>query len=488
MPASSIPPRIAIIGGGITGLAAANRLRELAAGNQRPIDIAVFESSARTGGALETLHNDCLTIETGADSFLSDKPWAMNLAARLGLSAQLVRTQEQFRKTRVVRRGQLMPIPEGFSLMAPSYFGPVLRSPLFSPLGKARMMLEPLIPRRAASDDESLGHFVVRRLGREVLHRVAQPLAAGIYTADPSMLSAQSTMPRFVEMERRYGSLIRGLRAAARTRDAESRNTSGARWSLFVSFAGGIGALVDALSQRLPGMIRYDSRVDQLIRGESGWRLTLAGGERYDVSLVICAAPAFVIASLLEPHQYRLAAALARISYASAATVNLVWRMADFPRPPDSFGFVVPVIERRKIIAGSFSSLKFAGRAPADLILARAFLGGALQTAMMDLDDDAMVAAARDEFRTLLGVTAQPRFTLVRRWPRSMPQYAVGHRARVVEIRAEAAGLPDLLLAGAYLDGVGIPDCVRSGETAAEAAFARLAEVPAWAETSPAVG
>jgi len=204
----------------------------------------------------------------------------------------------------------------------------------------------------------------------------------------------------------------------------------------------------------------------------AGWRITLASGAQLAADAIICAAPAFAAAPLIEPHDPVLAAELSGIAYASAAVVNLVFRAADFPTPPVSFGFVVPVRERRKIIAGSFSSLKFAGRAPADLILARVFLGGALQTGMITLDDDALIAAARDEFRSLLGVVAQPRFTHVRRWPESMPQYAVGHLERVKAIRSRAAGLPGLILAGAYLDGVGIPDCVRMGEAAAEAAVA----------------
>jgi oxygen-dependent protoporphyrinogen oxidase len=488
MSARQTPPRIAIIGGGITGLAAAHRLHELAATNKQPLEITIFEASERVGGALETIHHDGLTVETGADSFLSEKPWALELTERLGLSNQLVRTQEQFRKTLVVRDGRLVPIPEGFSLMAPTYLMPVLRSPLFSPSGKARMMLEPLVPRRRDITDESLASFVSRRLGREVLERVAQPLAAGIYTADPAMLSAQSTMPRFVEMEHRYGSLIRGLRMAARTRDANSRATSGARWSLFVSCVGGVGTLIDALSARLPDVIRYNSRIEAIARDpESGWRLTLANGDRYSASIVICAAPAFVAARLLKSYAHRLAAGLAKISYASAATVNLAWRVMDFPHLPNSFGFVVPIIERRKIIAGSFSSLKFPGRAPANLVLARVFIGGALQTAMMDLDDNAMVAAAREEFRALLGVTAPPLFTRVRRWPTSMPQYAVGHRDLIAAIRTEAANLPDLLLAGAYLDGVGIPDCIHSGEAAAEAAFGQLPGISTPAHTSATV-
>jgi oxygen-dependent protoporphyrinogen oxidase len=211
--------RAAIIGGGVAGLAAAHRLLELAAASGTPIEAAVYESSARAGGAIETIRAGGCVIETGADSFLSEKPWALALAGRLGLSGEVIGTQARWRKTFVVRRGRLMPIPEGFSLLAPALIGPLLKSPLFSPLGKARILLEPFIPRRVhdGDHDESLADFVTRRLGREVLDRVAQPLAGGIYTADPAALSVNATMPRFVEMENRHGSLIRGLRAAART-------------------------------------------------------------------------------------------------------------------------------------------------------------------------------------------------------------------------------------------------------------------------------
>ncbi len=245
--------RFAIIGGGITGLAAAFRLRELAVAHEIPIEVALFEGSTRVGGALDTVRRDGFVIETGADSFLSEKPAAAKLAERLGLASELIGTQEQFRRTFVVRDGRLVEIPEGFSLLAPTWFGPLLKSPLFSATGKLRMMIEPIIPRRRETDDESLGAFVRRRLGREVLARIAQPLAGGIYTADPELLSVGATMPRFVEMERRYGSVIRGLRAAARARNAEARGTSGARWSLFLGFKDGVGAIVDALSARLQG-------------------------------------------------------------------------------------------------------------------------------------------------------------------------------------------------------------------------------------------
>ncbi len=478
--------RVAIIGGGIGGLAAAFHLRELADARQMPFEAALFERSLRVGGALDTIRRDGFVIETGADSFLSEKPAAAKLAERLGITAQLIGTQEQFRKTLVVRGGRLIEIPEGFSLLAPTYLGPLLRSPLFSTAGKLRIMIELLIPRRRTIEDESLGAFVRRRLGREVLARVAQPLAGGIYTADPEMLSVAATMPRFVEMERQYGSVIRGLRAAARARDGEARGTSGARWSLFLSFKDGIRTMVDALVGRLEGSINYGAEVVALARTEDAhdandaarrWRLGFRDGTSFDADAVVCAAPAFAIAPILQSINPELAAMLSAIAYASAATVNLAFRAVDFPEAPAAFGFVVPVAERRRIIAGSFSSLKFAGRAPARMILARVFLGGALQGEMMALSDAEMIAAARDEFASLLGVTAEPALTCVRRWPESMPQYAVGHLARVAEIERAVVAIPGLALAGAYLRGVGIPDCIASGEQAAERIFSRLTVV-----------
>jgi protoporphyrinogen/coproporphyrinogen III oxidase len=474
-------PRVIVIGGGITGLAAAWRLRESASARAMLVEVKLLESGAGPGGALETIRRDGLVMETGADSFLADKPAARMLADRLGIGGQLVNTQEQFRKTLVMRRGRLVPIPEGFSLMAPTWMGPVWRSELFSPWGKLRMAMEPLVPKRdGAEGDESLAAFVTRRLGGEVLERVAQPLAGGIYTADPATLSIGATLPRFVEMERQHGSLIRGLQAAAKTRDAQARGTSGARWSLFLSFRDGMGTLVETLAARLEQTIRYGSQVSEIERlpegSDTSWLVRCADGSSSEANAVICTAPAYATALMLQGVAPVLAGKLNALSYASAATVNLAWRASDFPKRPDSFGFVVPIIEQRKIIAGSFSSLKFAGRAPDGIIVARVFIGGALQHGMMDLNDAQMAAAARDEFRDLFGVKVEPLCSYVRRWPNSMPQYLVGHRERVSEIEKRAAELDNLVLAGAYLRGVGIPDCIAGGETAADAILTRLAQ------------
>jgi protoporphyrinogen/coproporphyrinogen III oxidase len=465
-----------VVGAGIAGLAAAFRLRELSAAMEMPLEVALFERTQRLGSALETIHRDGFVIETGADSFLSEKPWAVDLARRIGLESELISTNDRFRKTYVVRAGRLIEIPEGFSLLAPARVGPFLRSPLLSPAGKLRVMIEPLIPRRREVGDESLGSFVRRRLGREVLERVAQPLAGGIYTADPERLSLEATMPRFLDMERRYGSVIRGLMAANRTRLGQAAGTSGARWTLFLSFRGGMGALAEKLGAHLGECARTGTEVVELVRVPEGdkWKLLARDGRAFEADAVVLAAPAYAAARMLRNHDARLADLLNEISYSSAATVNLAYRASDLPRMPETFGFVVPAQEHRKIIACSFSSNKFAGRAPESGVLIRAFLGGVLQKEMMHLDDAAMAAAARDELQALLGVDAAPVATWVRRWPDSMPQYDVGHLGRVAEIERRARDLPGVAFAGSAYRGVGIPDCVRSGEQAAEAVLTYL--------------
>ncbi len=467
--------RVAVIGGGITGLAAAYRLRELAAMREMPLEVTLFERSAHIGGPLESIRRDGFVLETGADSFLSEKPEAHALAQRLGIESELMPTREEFRRTLIVRDGRLVEIPEGFSLMAPTRLGPVMRSELFSPLGKVRIALEPFIPARRDDGEESLASFVRRRLGNEVLVRVAQALAGGIYTADPETLSLTATMPRFVEMERRYGSVYKGLRAAERARTSMSKGTSGARWNLFLSFRSGVGILPETLATRLGGCIRTGTEVRSIARNGDFWRVTFADGSSEDADAAICAAPGHAASSILSASLEPLAQMLGEISYASAAVVNLVYREADFPTHPRTFGFVVPIAEHRRIIAGSFSSLKYENRAPEGFITARAFIGGVLQHEMLSLGDDEMIAAAHDEFRALLKVVAEPQFASVRRWPLAMPQYVVGHLARVAEIERLADDVPAFALAGAAYRGVGIPDCIRSGEQAAEKILAHLA-------------
>jgi protoporphyrinogen/coproporphyrinogen III oxidase len=463
---------VVVIGGGIAGLAAAYRLTELAREQGDPLQTTLLERSGRIGGPIQTVRERGFVIECGADSFISEKPWALALARRLGLESELIPTGE-LRRTMVVCRGRLTDVPAGFNLLAPVDLLPILRSPILSLRGKLRLALEPMLPRRVADADESIAAFVTRRMGREVLERLAQPLAAGIYTGDPAALSIEATLPRFAEMESHYGSVIRGLKAVQKK--AATRAASGARWSLFLAFKDGMQTLVDALARELGNAIRMETGVESLApAAPNAWRVGLRDGTMLEADAVICAARAADVAGLVQPFEAELASSLRPIAYSSAATVNLAYKEADFPRMPQGFGFVVPAVEQRKIIAGSFSSLKFAGRAPAGCVLMRVFIGGVLHREMMALDDGEMAATAREEIAALLGVNAAPILTRVARWSDSMPQYALGHLGLVAEIEQCANKLPGLALAGAAYRGVGIPDCVHSGEQAAEAVWSYL--------------
>jgi oxygen-dependent protoporphyrinogen oxidase len=461
--ADSRPRRVAVIGGGISGLAAAHRLVERGRETGQAVEVRLFEGSTRIGGVIRTERGDGFVIEAGPDSFLSEKPAALRLCERLGITDRLVGTREEFRRTYVVRDGQLRALPDGFLLMAPTRFWPLVTTPLFSWPGKLRMALDLVLP-RGRGGDESLADFVTRRLGREALDRVAQPLVGGIYTADPRQLSLAATMPRFLEMERSARSIIlamwRQQRAAAR------RTTgSGARWSLFLSFDGGLQCLVDELASRLPdSTVQLGQPVHALERlGDGRWRLDGA----FECDAVIVATPAHAAAALLRPLDEALAGELDAIPYSSSATVTFAFRREEIPHPLDGFGFVVPHVERRALLAGTFSSLKYPGRAPAEWMLVRAFVGGALQPELVELDDAALTAAVRRELAALIGIRADPRLTRIARWRRAMPQYQVGHLERVARIRARAAAVGVALAGNAY-EGVGIPDCIRSGETAAE--------------------
>ena len=459
--------KLAIVGGGISGLAAAHRALEVARERGIDLELTVLEARERPGGTIATEHSDGFLVESGPDSFISEKPWALALCRRLGVEHRLVRTDDRHRRTFVWHRGRLHPLPDGFQLLAPTRLGPFVTSSLFSWPGKLRMALDLVLPRGTAGDDETLGAFVRRRLGREALDRVAQPLVAGIYTADPDELSLGATMPRFLELERRERSVILALWRASRR--APMPGTSGARFSLFVTFAGGMGELVDTLASRLPaGALRAKQRVSALERSDGRWRFALPGGEAVDADRVIVATESHVAARLLRYVDPQLGVLLGEIAFSSAATVSLGYRRADVPHPLDGFGFVVPHTEGRALLAATFSSVKYPGRAPDGHVLLRGFLGGALGAAVLEEDDEALAARARGELRDALGITAEPVLTRVHRHPASMPQYRVGHLHRIETIEHKLRALPGLALAGGAYRGVGIADCVHSGEVAAE--------------------
>ena len=459
--------KLAVVGGGIAGLAAAHRAVELARERGVDLELTLLEARDRLGGTIETEHVDGFLVESGPDSFISDKPWALDLCRRLGVEDRLVRTDDRHRRTFVWHHGRLHPLPDGFQLLAPTRITPFLTSTLFSWPGKLRMALDLVLPRGTPGADETLGAFVRRRLGREALERVAQPLVAGIYTADPDELSLGATMPRFLDLERRERSVILALWRASRR--APMAGTSGARWSLFVTFARGMSELIDALASRLPaGAVRLKQRAHTLERHDGRWRIALADGETLETDRVVIATESHAAARLVRYVDPQLGTLLGEIAYSSAATVSLGYRRADVPHPLDGFGFVVPHTEGRALLAGTFSSVKYPGRAPEGQVLLRAFLGGALGGDALRENDDEMAIRARRELADALGVVAEPILTRVHRHPASMPQYRLGHLDRVETIERKLHALPGLRLAGGAYRGVGIADCVHSGQTAAE--------------------
>ena len=463
--------RLVVVGGGITGLAAAHRAVEIAREHGTALDLTLVEARDRLGGTIETERSSGFLVETGPDSFLSEKPWALALCRRIGLEHRLVGTDQRLRRFFVWFGGRLHPVPDGFQLLAPTRLMPFATSSLFSWRGKLRMALDVILP-RGGGEDESLGAFVRRRLGREALERIAQPLVAGIYTADPDELSLVATMPRFIELERRERSLILGLWKASR--QAPVTGTSGARFSLFVSLAGGMGEMVAALAARLPhGTVHLKHRVGGIERRGEHWRVMTEEGGPIDADAVILATETHGASRLLRYVDPSLASMLQIIRYASSVTVSVGYRRSDIPHPLDGFGFVVPRAERRDLLACTFSSVKYPGRAPEGHVLIRAFVGGAMNAAALEWDDGTLVECVRRELGQALGVTAAPLLTRVCRHPASMPQYTVGHLTTVETIERRLATLPGLFLAGGGYRGVGIADCVRSAESAADAAFAR---------------
>ena len=463
--------RIVIIGGGISGLAAAHRILEL----NQAAQVTILEASSRLGGTIQTEFRDGFLIERGPDSFISEKPQAVALAKQLGLESRLIETNEKYRRSFIVRNGRLRPVPEGFQLLAPSRMWPFITSDIFSLTGKARMAADLFLPRKNTNGttDESLASFVRRRLGVEALDRMAQPMVGGIYTADPETLSLRATLPRFLEMEREHRSLILAMLRQGRV---QKSGTSGARYSLFLSFDRGVQVLVDAVT-RINADFRVKTRAQRLTF-DQGWMITTDKDEVFKADAVCLAVPAYIAASLLDEIHQPLAEKLRAIKYASTATINFAYRRAAIAHPLNGFGFVVPFIEKRSLIACTFSSVKFSGRAPDGHVLLRAFAGGALQPEIFALDESELAARVEADLRELLGINEAPLFVEVAKWERSMPQYEVGHLDRVNEIEKLVSELPGLTLAGNSYRGAGIPDCIRSGEAAAESMITFLKPAP----------
>jgi oxygen-dependent protoporphyrinogen oxidase len=454
--------RIVVIGGGISGLAAAYRVTEL----DPSAEVVLLEATDRVGGLVRTeVHGDYV-IERGAESIITDKPWALALARRLGLEGEIVSTRPENRGAYVVAHGRLERIPEGFSLLAPVEILPFLKSRILSPAAKARAALDLVLPRGHA-DDESLAAFVRRRFGEELFDRLAQPLVSGIYGADAARLSLGATMPRFIEMERTSRSVSYAL--WQKQRKSGGQAASGARYGLFISFRRGNQTLVDALDRALGDRVRRSRRVTSIApRKKGGVKVHLEKGAAIPCDAVIVALPAHAAARLLAPVDEELGSLLRAIRYGSAATTAFVFDRAQISHPLDAYGFVVPVVEHRAVLASTWLSRKWPGRAPEGKELVRVFLGGARREDVARWSDEELVSASLRELEHLIGLRGGPELVRIDRYLDAMPHYLVGHADLVAHIERRVAGLAGIELAGNAYRGVGIPDSVRSGELAAQ--------------------
>jgi protoporphyrinogen/coproporphyrinogen III oxidase len=473
--------RIAIIGGGIAGLAAAYEL-EKARTAGAAVDYTLFEERPRLGGSLASEIVGGAVLERGPDSFLTEKPAAAELSRELGLGGELIPSNDAARKTYIVTRNRLVALPDGLMFLVPTKLMPTAMTRLFSVRTKMRMALELLHPPRPSEGDESVAALVERHFGQEAVDRLADPLLSGIYGGDATQLSAQTVLPRLVEMETKYGSLTRGMLAAHRKMRAmvkSSSNGANRKPAIFTALRGGMSTLVDAIMARLnAASVRTATPVSGIEKTAQGWKVQ-AGGVSEIFDAVIMAAPAWTAGELLTPVDAALGSELGGIPYSSSITVNLIYDEAEIGQLPEGFGFLVPAVEGRAMLACTFAHRKFLGRTPPGKAVFRAFLGGMKRDDLMAESDQALVQVVRREMREILGAKTigaevEPEFAQVTRWRRATAQYAVGHKARMQRVHARVAALPGLRLVGNAYDGIGVPDCIRLGRKAAR----ELAGVP----------
>ncbi len=477
--------RVVVIGGGIAGLAAAYSLREHRKPGDKDFEVVLIERKERLGGNIRTEKTEGFLIEGGPDCFLSEKPWAMELCKRIGLEDDLLNTNEANKKTFVLSRGRLHELPEGVILMIPTKIMPLATSSLISMAGKVRMGLEMFIPRKKDKADETLGSFVRRRLGQEVLDKIAEPLVAGVHAGDPETMSVRASFPKFVQLEEEYGSLIKGmLKRMELMKKAHKAPAPGTpprkKVTMFLTLRGGLSDLVNTLVWKIEAFpnthIRKGLQVKSVLPAGGGYEVAFEGGEpplRADA--VVVAAPAYAASAVLSGLDHGLSEKLTAIPYVSTATVSIAFRKKDISHPLNGFGFVVPKIEKRRIMAATWTSVKFSYRAPDDSVLIRCFVGGAKNMELVSLDDEEMIKMVRGELREIMGIDAEPVLARVFRWINSMPQYTVGHEERIASIEEMVSRHPGLYLTGSAYHGIGISDSIRNGEVVAKKIIHHLA-------------
>ncbi|MBI4245335.1 MAG: protoporphyrinogen oxidase [Planctomycetes bacterium] len=466
--------KIVVVGGGISGLSAAYFLGE-AFRHDPKFEIKLFEGDSSTGGVIRTTKKEGFLLEHGPDSIVSIKPWAVELCRKLGIESELIDTMAENRHSYIVYKGNLTPIPNGMYMLAPTSLKSLAFSPIFSLKGRLRMALEPLISRRANTEDESLASFVVRRLGREALERLAQPMAAGVYMCDPWKLSLKATFPQFLQMEQEHGSIIKAL-----GKMFNGNSVRGPRYSLFKSFRGGIEyltkTLTDKITQQNCVLNKTATRLDYNSNSKK-WNLTFNDKSIYESDAVCLAVPAWKAAELLRSINARLASELETIRYSSAVVVNMAFKSEDIDHRLDAMGMVIPKIEKRSMVACTFCTSKFEGRAPDKKVLLRAFLGGDFNPDAFEKKDTELVQEVLTDLKKLLKIKGSPIFYDVTRHSKVMPCYEIGHLEKVERIKNLQCRIAGLYLTGNAYEGVGIPDCIHTSQKTSESIISSLTDI-----------
>ncbi len=473
------PKKIAIIGGGITGLAAAYELTQQARQNNAPIEIELFEQAPELGGKIITKKDDPYLVEGGPDCFIVEKPWALQLIKELGLENELLNSSSGASGTFVFDNNALHRLPDGVMMMVPTKMLPFLASKLISWPGKIRMGCDLFIPKRKETGDETLASFVRRRLGREALDKMAEPLIGGIHAGNPENMSLLSTFPRFLEMEQDGGSLIVGmLKRQKKMADMMKKRppAPGPKKTFFISLNEGLGQLVNKLETVIGSeKIHCGRKISQLKQtSDNRWLIEEENHDPITADAVIVTTEAYAAAGLVKNELPRLADLLSEIPYVSSATVSMAFPRKAIPHALDAYGFIVPKIANRRIMAVTWTSIKWNHRAPQDMVLLRAFVGGAQRQELAACGDQEMLNLVKDELSSIMGINTPPEKSWIYRWPQGMPQYVIGHLDRLEAIDAITKEQKGLYLAGAGYRGIGIPDCINQGRQAAVKAWEEL--------------
>ena len=466
--------KIVIIGGGISGLATAYSLEEIARKKGESISITLFEKNNRIGGNILTERTDGFLIEGGPDCFLSEKPWAIQLCERLGMGESLLRTNDEYRKTYILLNGHLHELPEGVILMIPTEIFPLLKSNLISLSGKIRMGMELFIPKKESSADESLSQFVRRRLGQEALDKIAAPLVAGVHAEDPDTMSVKSRFPRFVQMEEEYGSLIKGMIAKRREMRRAGSKGNKPKYTMFMTLKDGLSEMPATIVQNLKMTKILTNREVADVDKRDIFKISLKNGEVLDADTVVFATPSYETARLLTGINDSISALLNKIPYTSTATVSLAFKKESISNPMNGFGFLVPRQEKRRITGATWVSRKFSYRSPDDSVLIRCFIGGSHNEKLVFLNDKDMIEMVKGELRDIMGITSEPLLTRIYRWEKAMPQYTIGHEERLSILDKKLSEYPGMFLTGSSYRGSGISECIKDGQLTAESVLKYL--------------